>query len=103
MSHHLNRVRELPEYAALMQAKGRIGWVLSSTVILVYFALILAIAFFPQALGTPAAGGVTSIGILLGLGVIFFCFAVTGYYVHYANTKLEPLSKALLAKAEELK
>lgn len=91
-------IRALPEYQALIKAKSRIGWLLSLSVIIVYFALILTIAFAPASLGAPIGSGVTSIGIVLGLGVIFFCFLVTGYYVHYANTKIEPLSKALLNK-----
>ncbi|MBM3619001.1 MAG: DUF485 domain-containing protein [Alphaproteobacteria bacterium] len=91
-------IRSLPEYQALIEAKSRIGWILSLSVIIVYFALILFIAFAPASLGTAIGSGVTSVGIVLGLGVIFFCFLVTGYYVHYANTKIEPLSKALLDK-----
>lgn len=92
----VGNIRDLPEYHALMKAKGRVGWILSLSVIIVYFALILAIAFFPASLGAPIGSGVTSIGVVLGLFVIFFCFIVTGYYVHFANTKLEPLNKALL-------
>lgn len=100
----LNQVKELPEYHALLAARGRIGWVLSAATIVVYFGLILLIAFAPAWLGTPVSeGSVTSIGIVLGLGVIFFCFLVTGFYVNLANKKLEPLTQAIHEKVKGLK
>lgn len=95
----IDAIRRLPEYEALTRARKKIMWPLSLATIVVYFALILAIAFYPAALGTPIAGGVTSVGVVLGLGVILFCMVVTGIYVHYANTVLEPLTRAIRQKA----
>jgi uncharacterized membrane protein (DUF485 family) len=37
--------------------------------------------------------------MVLGLGVILFCMVITGIYVHYANTVLEPLERAIRQKA----
>lgn len=95
----IDAIRRLPEYEALTRARKKIMWPLSLATIVVYFALILAIAFYPAALGIPIAGGVTSVGVVLGLGVILFCMVVTGIYVHYANTVLEPLTRAIRRKA----
>lgn len=92
-------IRQLPEYQALTRARKKIMWPLSLATIVVYFALILAIAFYPAALGTPIADGVTSVGMVLGLGVILFCMVITGIYVHYANSVLEPLARAIRQKA----
>jgi uncharacterized membrane protein (DUF485 family) len=92
-------IHHLPEYAALTRARKKILWPLSTAVILAYFALILTIAFDPVALGAPVGAGVTSIGVVLGLGIIFFCMVVTGIYVYYANHVLEPLNQAVLKKA----
>jgi uncharacterized membrane protein (DUF485 family) len=92
-------IRRLPEYQALTRARKKIMWPLSLATIVVYFALILAIAFYPAALGTPIADGVTSVGMVLGLGVILFCMVITGIYVHYANSVLEPLARAIRQKA----
>lgn len=92
-------IRQWPEYAALTHARKKILWPLSIITIVGYFALILAIAFIPEALGNPLGDGVTSIGIVLGLGVIFLCFIITGIYVYYANRVLEPLNQAILKKA----
>jgi uncharacterized membrane protein (DUF485 family) len=92
-------IHQLPEYSALIRARKKIVWPLSATVVLAYFALILTIAFDPAVLGTPVGSGVTSLGVVLGLGLIFFCMLVTGIYVYYANTVLEPLTRAIVEKA----
>lgn len=95
-------IRQLPEFTALTRARKRIVWPLSIITIASYFFLILAIAFFPETLGKPLSNGTTSVGISLGLGMILLCFVVTGIYVYYANRVLEPLNRAIVAKAEEL-
>lgn len=94
----LTEIHQLPEYIALTRARRKVVWPLSVVVVLSYFALILTIAFDPVALGAPIGDGVTSIGVVLGLSLIFFCMIVTGIYVYYANAVLEPLNRAILAK-----
>lgn len=101
--NHTETIRQWPEYAALTRARKKIMWPLSIIMIAAYFVLILAIAFAPESLGDPVGGGVTSIGITLGLGVILLCFVITGIYVYYANRVLEPLNQAILNKAGALK
>lgn len=96
-------IRQWPEYAALTRARKKIMWPLSIIIIAAYFALILTIAFTPEALGNPVGTGVTSLGITLGLGIILLCFVITGIYVYYANRVLEPLNRAIIQKAEALK
>ncbi|MDR7091001.1 DUF485 domain-containing protein [Cellvibrio fibrivorans] len=98
---HTETIRQLPEYAALTRARKKIMWPLSLATIVAYFALILTIAFNPTALGNPIGDGVTSIGMVLGLGVILFCMVITGIYVYYANRVLEPLTRAIVQKAGE--
>ncbi|MES2826030.1 MAG: DUF485 domain-containing protein [Pseudomonadota bacterium] len=95
-------IRQMPEYIALTQARKKIVWPLSIATIVAYFTLILTIAFAPQVLGNPASDGVTSIGIILGLGIIFLCLVITGIYVAYANRVIEPLTRAIVRKAGEL-
>jgi uncharacterized membrane protein (DUF485 family) len=97
-----DKIRALPEYAALTRARNKIIWPLSVIVILAYFSLIMAIAFDPQSLGTPIGDGVTSLGVVLGLGIILFCLVITGVYVFYANHVLEPLTRAITQKVESM-
>lgn len=95
---HIETIRQLPEYVELTRARKKIMWPLSLATIIAYFALILTIAFAPDTLGNPIGDGVTSIGIVLGLGVILFCMVITGIYVYYANRVLEPLTRAIVQK-----
>ncbi|WP_039913207.1 DUF485 domain-containing protein [Cellvibrio mixtus] len=101
--NHTEIIRQWPEYAALTRARKKIMWPLSIVIISAYFALILAIGFIPESLGSPIGTGVTSLGIALGLGIILLCFIITGIYVYYANRVLEPLNQAIIKKAEALK
>lgn len=94
----IDEIKNQQEYVALTRARNRITWILSVATFFTYFALILLIAFTPDTLGKPAGDGVTSIGILLGLGIILFCFLVTGIYVWYANRVLEPLKLSVVAR-----
>lgn len=95
----IETIRQLPEYTELTRARKKIMWPLSLATIIAYFALILTIAFSPATLGNPIGNGVTSIGMVLGLGVILFCMVITGIYVYYANRVLEPLTRAIVQKA----
>jgi uncharacterized membrane protein (DUF485 family) len=101
--NHPEQIRQLPEYVELTRARKKIVWPLSIAVIAAYFALILAIAFSPASLSTPIGDGVTSIGIVLGLGIIVYCMIITGIYVAYANRVIEPLTRAIAKKAGALK
>ncbi len=101
--NHTETIRQWPEYAALTRARKKIMWPLSIVIITAYFALILAIGFTPESLGSTIGTGVTSLGIALGLGIILLCFVITGIYVYYANRVLEPLNQAIIKKAEALK
>ena len=98
----IEKIQQLPEYIALTRARKNIMWPLSIIIILAYFALILTIAFAPASLGHPIGSGVTSIGVVLGLGIIFLCFLITGIYVYYANRVIEPLTQAVAKKAGEI-
>lgn len=98
----IEKIQQLPEYIALTRARKNIMWPLSVAIVVAYFALILTIAFAPASLGYPIGDGVTSIGVVLGLGIIFLCFLITGIYVYYANSVIEPLTQAVAKKAGEI-
>ena len=88
----VDKIQSLQAYQELISKRQKIVWPLSVLILLAYFGFILVIAFKPALFGASIAGGVTSVGIVAGLFLIFFVFAVTGFYVHYANKKLEPLT-----------
>ena len=65
--------------------------------LLVYQGFILLVAFAPGLLATPLApGGVATVGIPIGLGVIVFAFLITGIYVARANGRYDRLNRELI-------
>ena len=60
-----------------------------------YFGYVALIAFDKAVLARPIGGGVTSLGIPVGVGVILLAIVLTGIYVRRANSEFDPLVKAL--------
>jgi uncharacterized membrane protein (DUF485 family) len=66
-------------------------------VLIVYLGFILLVAFGGAFLATPlVTGGVTTIGIAVGIGVILIAIALTAIYVWKANTTFDDLTRGLL-------
>lgn len=103
MSNKLTEIRESSEYKTLISTRSKIKWTLATLMLFVYYAFIMVIAFEPDLFGTKIGEGHTTIGIVIGLGIIFFSFLITGIYVYIANKVLEPLTKQLHGAAGDLK
>lgn len=88
----IDKIKGLDEYHTLLEKRRKVLWPLTGLILLAYFGFILVIAFKPDLFAMSVAGGVTSLGIVAGMALIFFVFAVTGFYVHFANKTLEPLT-----------
>ncbi len=56
-----------------------------------YFAYVLLADYAHEFMATPVFGNV-NVGLLLGLGQFVTTFAITTWYVIYANRQLDPLA-----------
>lgn len=68
-----------------------------------YFAYVLLADYAHDFMATPVFGNI-NVGLLLGLGQFVTTFAITTWYVSYANRRLDPLAEGLrdeLAAAEQ--
>ena len=65
-----------------------------------YFAYVLLAAYAHEFMATPLIGNI-NIGLLLGLGQFVTTFAITTWYVSWANRKLDPLAEEIRADLEE--
>lgn len=74
---------------ALAARRFRIGVVLTLIMLVVYFGFILLIAFSKPLLGRLLTDGL-SLGMLLGVLVIFATWVLTWVYVGWANRVYEP-------------
>ena len=73
----------------------RFAWTLTILMLVIYFGFILLVAFAKPLLAMKIGEGVTSLGILLGLGVIVSAFILTGIYIYRANGYFDELTRNL--------
>ncbi|MGE4419729.1 MAG: DUF485 domain-containing protein [Sulfurimonas sp.] len=94
-------IRDDSDYKELVAKRSSFSIKLSIIMLIVYFGFILLIAYFPEVLGTPLSeGSVTTVGIPVGMGVIFFAFIITGIYTKRANSEFDDLNNKIKDKVK---
>ena len=94
-SYDYNQVLRSPRFQELVRERTRFAWTLSIVMLVIYFGFILLVAFAKPLLATKIGDGVTSLGIILGLGVIVSAFVLTGIYVQRANSRFDEMTRHL--------
>lgn len=84
-----------PSFQALVASRNRLGWTLSILMLAIYLGFILLVAYDKPFLAQKVGGGTTSLGIVLGLGVIVSALVLTGVYVARANGRFDDLTEQL--------
>jgi uncharacterized membrane protein (DUF485 family) len=84
-----------PLFQELVRRRARLAWSLTALMIAIYFGFILAIAYDKALLSQRLGGGVTTLGIPVGIGVIVAAFVLTGIYVARANSAFDDLTQRL--------
>jgi uncharacterized membrane protein (DUF485 family) len=90
-----NQILRSPQFQELVRQRARFAWTLSIAMLVIYFGFILLVAFAKPLLASKIGDGVTSLGIILGLGVIVSAFVLTGIYVQRANSRFDELTRRL--------
>jgi uncharacterized membrane protein (DUF485 family) len=94
----VDQVKNNPKFQQLVKTRSAFGWKLSIAMLVVYYAFILTIAFSPETLGA-SMGGIITVGIPVGVGIIVFAFILTGIYVKRANTEFDALTQEIKEEA----
>ena len=89
----VEQVKNNPKYQKLVSERSKFAWTLSIIMLVVYYAFIMTIAFNPAALGTKIGSGVMTVGIPVGIAIIFIAFILAGIYVRRANGEFDQLTK----------
>ena len=84
-----HEVIESPEFKRLVSKRWTVSLVLLALLFVSYYGYILLIAT-NKALVATKVGVVTTLAIPLGVGVIVFAWALTAYYVGWANKSYDP-------------
>lgn len=94
----VDQVKNNPKFQQLVKTRSAFAWKLSIAMLVVYYAFILTIAFSPATLGA-SMGGIITVGIPVGVGIIVFAFILTGIYVKRANTEFDALTQQIKEEA----
>ena len=87
------RVLDNPKFRELVRQRSGFAWMLSGAMLVIYYGFILMVAFAKPFLAAKVGGGVTSVGIVIGLGVIVSAFVLTGLYVQRAHSRFDELTR----------
>ena len=97
----LDAIQRNPKYQQLVAERSSLGLTLSIAMIVIYFGFILLVAFAPGFLGASLTGGVTTVGIVVGLAVIVAAFLLTAFYVIRANRTYDTLTQDIVREASK--
>lgn len=98
----VEQVKNNPKYQKLVSERSKFAWTLSIIMLVVYYAFIMTIAFSPETLGTKIGSGVMTLGIPVGIAIIFIAFILAGLYVRRANGEFDQLTKEVREELGEL-
>ena len=88
-----------PKYQKLVATRSSFGWILTMIMMVVYYGYIAIIAFNKEMLAARLGEGVMTVGIPVGLGVIFFTILITGFYVRRANSEFDQLTREIVEES----
>ena len=88
----VQRIATHPSYIKLKAARTSFGWWLTLAGMVAYYGFILLVAFNKPLLAQKIGGGVTTLGMPIGVSVIVFTIIITWVYVRRANSEFDRLS-----------
>jgi uncharacterized membrane protein (DUF485 family) len=86
------------ELQRVVARRWRVGAVLTTVMVVAYFAFVVLVAFDPADAGTLIAGDRVSIGVVLGAGLIVLAPVLIAIYVRWANRRYDPAIEAARAR-----
>lgn len=92
----VERINAHPSYQQLKKNRTRLGWWLSLAGMLAYYGFILLVAFDKSLLAQKIGGGVTTLGMPIGVAVIIFTIIITWVYIRRANSEFDTLTEQVI-------
>lgn len=93
------KIQNNPKFHELVSKRTSFAWTLSAIMLAIYAGFILLVAYNKEFLGTSLAGGVTTIGLPIGVGVILSAIVLTGIYVRRANGEFDELNRQIIEES----
>jgi len=95
----IETVKRDPQFEELVAKRSQFAWALCAIMLAIYFGFIFVVAFAPKVLGV-SLGGVTTLGIPVGVAVIVSAFVLTGIYVRRANAEFDTITRQIVERAK---
>ena len=92
----VTRIASHPKYQELKAKRTRLGWWLTLVGMVAYYGFILLVAFDKPLLAQKIGGGVTTLGMPLGVAVIVFTIIITWVYIRRANSEFDSLTEQIV-------
>lgn len=100
--HVAHKISQSETFQELSRRRSRLGWTLSIAMLFVYYPFIVVLGFWPELLSQRISeGSVITWGIPVGVAIILFAIAITGYYVLRANHLFDPMTREILRELED--
>ena len=93
--NEIDGITNNPRFQELVRERSSFAWTLTIVMLVIYYGFILLVAFGKGFLATKIGGGVTTIGMVIGLAVILSAFVLTGIYTQRANSRYDDLAEKL--------
>lgn len=95
------RIRENPHFDELVRKRSQLSWALVAVVMVLFYGLILVVAFNPSLMGQRLGGetSVYTLGVAVILAMFVFFWVITALYVNRANGEFDELTKKLIREA----
>jgi uncharacterized membrane protein (DUF485 family) len=96
------RITKNPKFLKFVSTRNVYSNIMTMAMMIVYFGYILLIAFNKPFLAQKLyAGGVISVGIPMGIGVLVFTIIITWIYVRRANTEFDATKDEIVKEASK--
>ena len=92
-------VQQSPEFQTLRRTHRNFVFPVLGACLLWYIAYVLLAGYAHDFMSTPVFGSI-NVAILLGLAQVVTTFAVTMWYVRFANKRLDPLAEQIRDEIE---
>jgi uncharacterized membrane protein (DUF485 family) len=92
-------IQQSPEFQTLRRTHRNFVFPVLGACLAWYFAYVLLASYAHDFMSTPVFGSI-NVAMLLGLAQVVTTFAVTTWYVHFANRRLDPLATEIRDEIE---
>lgn len=96
-------IKANPKFQELVQRRSRYAWLLSLTVLVIFYGFILLVAFDPATMATRLGGesSLLTLGPVVILGMFVLFWVLTALYVRRANGEFDALNRAIVEDAQK--